>query len=290
MSAQTRGRKRVQRGSGPLVKTTESRESMTITTSTQVSDLIDRKALDPTGDNIGTVSTVYVDDVTNEPTWLAITTGWFGTRVSFAPVAGAYLADDDVVVAYPKDTVKDAPNIDADGTLTPDEAFALYAYYGISTKPTSDRTDDVDSAGARDRGTDDAMTRSEEELDVSTRRQEAGRVRLRKWVETEDVHMTVPIRREKARLVTEPITDANRDAALSGPDISEAEHEVVLSEEVIEVNKRVVPKERVRVETEVDTEEVPIDESVRKERIEMDHEDRSTRRRGRPVEDREGNV
>ena len=135
-----------------------------------------------------------------------------------------------------------------------------------------------------------AMTRSEEELDVSKHRQEAGRVRLRKWVETEDVHMTVPIRREKARLVTEPITDANRDAALSGPDISEAEHEVVLSEEVIEVDKRVVPKERVRLETEVETEEVPIDESVRKERIEMDHEDGSTRRRGRPVEDREGNV
>ena len=262
----------------------------TKTTTTHITDLIDRKAVDPTGDKIGTVTNVYVDDVSGEPSWLAITTGWFGTRVSFAPITGAYLAGDDVVVAYPKDTVKGAPNFDADGALDRDEEHALYAYYGISTTTPRDRQTDVDSAGARDRRTDDAMTRSEEELDVSTRRQEAGRVRLRKWVETEDVHMTVPIRREKARLVTEPITDANRNSALSGADISEAEHEVVLSEEVIDVNKRVVPKERVRVETEVDTEEVPIDESVRKERIEMDHEDRSTRTRGRPVEDREGNV
>jgi hypothetical protein len=216
---------------------------MTITTYTQVSDLIDRKVLDPTGDKIGTVSTVYVDDLTNEPTWLAITTGWFGTSVSFAPVADAYLTDDDVVVAFPKDTVKEAPNIDADGTLTPDEAFTLYAYYGIDTKPASDRTTDLDSAAVDALRGDDAMTRSEEEIDVSKRRQETGRVRLRKWVETEDVHMTVPIRREHARLVTEPITD-----------------------------------------------EIPVTESVRTERIEMDQDDGSTPKRRGPVEDSEGGV
>ena len=249
---------------------------MAITTYTQVSDLIDRTAVDPTGQKIGTVSGVYVDDVTGEPAWLAITTGWFGTRVSFVPVAGASLADDDdVVVAYHKDTVKDAPNIDADGSLTPDDAFTLYAYYGISTTTTQDRTTDIESIpGRREPASDSAMTRSEEELDVSKHERESGRVRLRKWVETEDVHMTVPIRREKARLVTEPITDANRGAALSGPDISEAEHEVVLREEVVDVDKRIIPKERFRLETEVETDEVAVDESIRKERIEMDHEDR----------------
>jgi len=128
--------------------------------------------VDPTGREIGKVSGVYVDEETNEPRWLAITTGWFGTRVSLAPVAGAYLAEDDVVVAYPKDTVKDAPNIDADGSLTSDEALALYASYGIST----------------------------------THQRESGRVRLRKWVETDDIHMTVPIQRETSRHVTQPIT------------------------------------------------------------------------------------
>jgi uncharacterized protein (TIGR02271 family) len=262
---------------------------MTITTYTQVSDLIDRTAVDPTSQKIGTVSSVYVDDVTGEPAWLAITTGWFGSRVSFAPVAGAYLADDgDVVVAYPKDTVKDAPNIDADGSLTPDEALRLYAYYGISTTTTHDRPTDIDSIPGRgERASDTAMIRSEEELDISKHQRESGRVRLRKWVETEDVHVTVPIRRETARLVSEPITDANRGAALSGADISESEHEVVLREEVVDVDKRILPKERFRLETDVETDEVAVDESLRKERVEMDHADGSTRGRGGTVEDRQ---
>ena len=254
---------------------------MTTNTTTHVNDLIGRKALDPTGDKIGTVETVYVDEVSGEPTWLAIATGWFGTRVSLAPIAGSYLADDDVVVAYPKDTVKEAPNVEVDRALERDEEYGLYAYYGMNIKPTRQRTTESSSARRRDPVSDDAMTRSEEELDVSTHQREAGRVRLRKWVETEDVHMTVPIRREKVRLVTEPITDANRDVALSGPDISDAEHEVVLTEEVVDVTKKVVPKERVRLEKDIDTDEIPVDESLRKERIEMEHDDRPTRRSAR---------
>ena len=86
--------------------------------------------------------------------------------------------------------------------------------------------------------------------------------------------MTVPIRREKARLVTEPITDDNVDEAMSGDDLTEDEHEVVLTEEVVDVDKRVVPKERVRLETDVETDEVAVDEEVRKERIEMDDDAR----------------
>jgi uncharacterized protein (TIGR02271 family) len=118
--------------------------------------------------------------------------------------------------------------------------------------------------------TDDAMTRSEEQIDVSTQTRQAGTARLRKWIETENVQMTVPIRREKARMVTEPVTDANRDAAMSGGDLTDEEHEVTLSEEVVDVSKKVVPKERVRLEKEVETEEVAVDEQVRKERIQMD--------------------
>lgn len=114
------------------------------------------------------------------------------------------------------------------------------------------------------------MTRAEEELDVQKRTKEAGRARLRKWIETEDVNIRVPVRRERARVVTEPITDANADQAMSGDDLTTGEHEVVLSEEVVDVDKRVVPKERVRLETEAETDEVAVDETVRKERIELE--------------------
>ena len=84
--------------------------------------------VDSDGDKIGTVSGVYVDDETGEPSWLAVTTGWFGTNVSFVPFEGAHLAGDDVVVAYQKDTVKDAPNFDADGHLNRDKEYNLYEY------------------------------------------------------------------------------------------------------------------------------------------------------------------
>jgi uncharacterized protein (TIGR02271 family) len=118
--------------------------------------------------------------------------------------------------------------------------------------------------------TDDAMTRSEEELRVGMQERETGRVRLRKYVVTEHVQQTVPVRREEVRLEREPITDANRDRATAGPEISEAEHEVVLHEEQLVVEKRVVPKERVRLAKDTVTDEQQISEEVRKEQIDVD--------------------
>lgn len=253
---------------------------MTDTDSSPASDLIDRTVVDPDGDKVGTSFDVYVDSASGQPEWLAVSTGLFGTKVSFVPVAGAALVGDDVMVAYAKETIKDAPRADAGGQLSPDEEAQLFAHYG-RTPTTGDAAVETESGPSSrrpkrrggGRATDDAMTRSEEELDVSTRTQQAGKARLRKWIETEDVHMTVPIRREKARLVVEPVTDANRDAAYAGDDLTTDEHEVTLSEEVVDVDKRVVAKERVRLETEVETDEVDVDEAVRKERIEMDTDD-----------------
>jgi uncharacterized protein (TIGR02271 family) len=133
--------------------------------------------------------------------------------------------------------------------------------------------------------TDDAMTRSEEELRVGTAQRERGRVRLRKYVTTEHVQQTLPVRRERARVEREPITDANLDAATSGPDVSEEEHEVILREEEPVVEKRVVPRERVRLDKDTVTGEERVAEQVRKEQIEVHDEDgtggRHERRRRR---------
>jgi uncharacterized protein (TIGR02271 family) len=118
--------------------------------------------------------------------------------------------------------------------------------------------------------TDDAMTLSEERLRVGTQTREAGRARLRKYVVTENVTQTVPVSREEVRLEREPITDANRDQAMSGPAISEEEHEVVLREERPVVEKEAVPVERVRLDTETVTDQVTVDEEVRKEQIDTD--------------------
>jgi uncharacterized protein (TIGR02271 family) len=125
--------------------------------------------------------------------------------------------------------------------------------------------------------TDDAMTRSEERLNVGTEKQATGRVRLRKYVTTENVTRTIPVEREEVRLEREPITDENRGAAMAGPDLSDEEHEVTLHEERPVVDKETVPVERVRLDKDTVTEDVTVNEEVRKERIETDGIDETRR-------------
>jgi uncharacterized protein (TIGR02271 family) len=102
-------------------------------------------------------------------------------------------------------------------------------------------------------------------------------VRLRKYVTTEQRQVTVPVEREEVRVEREPITDANIDAATRGPAISEEEHEVILHEEEPVVEKRVVPKERVRLGKETVTEQERVGEEVRQEHIEVEGEDQVRR-------------
>ena len=114
------------------------------------------------------------------------------------------------------------------------------------------------------------MTRSEEELRVGKTSRESGRARLRKYVVTEQVQQTVPVQREEVRVEREPITDANVGAAKDGPAISEEEHEVTLHAEEPVVEKRAVPKERVRLDKETVEDERQVSETVAKEQIEVE--------------------
>lgn len=123
------------------------------------------------------------------------------------------------------------------------------------------------------------MTRSEEQVRVGTETRETGRVRLRKYVVTENVTQTVPVSREEVRLEREPITDENRGDALAGGDITEEEHEVVLTEERPVVQKEAVPVERVRLDKDTVTNQQQVDETVRKEEIELDESDAATHSR-----------
>jgi len=141
-----------------------------------------------------------------------------------------------------------------------------------TTAGVSDRGNEHGTVGHDTSGptTDNAMTRSEEQLRVGTERVEAGRARLRKYVTTETETRTVPVSHEEVRVEREPITDANMPNAMSGPAISEEEHEVVLTEERPVVAKEAVPVERVRLDTETVTEQATVTEEVRKEQIDMD--------------------
>ncbi len=267
------------------------------------------------GEKIGSIGQVYLDDQTGEPSWVTAKTGLFGTSESFIPLQGADLEGHDVRVPYSKHQVKDAPRVESDGSLSPEEEDRLYRHYEIGggtsgytdtttttgttgTVGHGDRDVDIDTHSGRHTGvadttstysdtdtstgratvghdtsgptTDDAMTRSEEQLHVGTERREAGRARLRKYVVTENVTKTVPVSHEEVRVEREPITDANRGDAYDGPAISEEEHEVVLHAERPVVEKEAVPVERVRLDKETVTTNETVSGEVRKEEIEVE--------------------
>jgi uncharacterized protein (TIGR02271 family) len=252
-------------------------------------DLYDRE-----GDKIGGIEEIYLDADTNEPEWALVNTGMFGTKRTFVPLREASERNGNLTVEFEKSTVKDAPKVEANGQLSQSEEQELYSYYGYEySEARSDSglpeggggqrfqrdrddvtdRDDADGTVGRDTSgptTDDAMTRSEEELKVGTTEREAGRARLRKYVVTEDVQKTVPVKREEVRIEREPIRDANVGNATDGPAISEEEHEVVLHEEEVVAEKRTVPKERVRMDKDVQVEEQTVNEEIRKEQIDVD--------------------
>jgi uncharacterized protein (TIGR02271 family) len=260
-----------------------------------------KNVVGPDGSKIGTLEDIYLDRQTGEPQWAAIKTGLFGTNVSFAPLEGTSPTGDDLQIGFDKDRIKGAPNISADGELSVEEERQLYEYYGVGGygdwDQTTDRTEQYmggeerfasDSTRQGTAGvvgndvsgpeTDNAMTRSEEEVRVGTTQREVGRARLRKYIVSENVSETVPVTREEVRVEREPITEANMGNATSGPELSEEEHEVTLRAEEPVVEKRVVPKERVRLDRDQVTEQETVSADVRKEEVEIEGDvDRGTR-------------
>ncbi len=238
------------------------------------------------GEKIGRAGQAYLDDQTSEPEWVTVNTGLFGTNESFVPLRDADLSEEGLRVAYTKDRVKDAPNVDPEnGHLDESEEHRLFEHYGLTSISSAVNQESAGESGpqvaaggdaavvGRDTSgptTDDAMTRSEEQLQVGTQTREAGRARLRKYVVTEQQSVTVPVTREEVSIEREPIIDANVGQAMDGPAISEEEHEVVLHEEQPVVQKEAVPVERVRLGMEQVTDEETVTEQVRQERIEAD--------------------
>jgi uncharacterized protein (TIGR02271 family) len=238
-----------------------------------ITDLRGEEVVDRDGEKIGKLDEIYLDQQTREPAWALVKTGLFGSASTFVPLQGASRAGDGdgLQVAYEKDHVKDAPNMEADGELSPEEEARLYRHYGLDYDSGSPEPGAGDSGhDTSGPNTDEAMTRSEEELQVGKMTRERGRARLKKYIVTEEVTQTVPVQREEVRIEREPITEGNVDAATDGPAISEEEHEVTLHEEQVVTSKQTVPKERVRLEKDTVVEEQQVSEELQKEQIEAD--------------------
>lgn len=229
----------------------------------------DHMVLDRNNQKIGKIDSLYRDQNQggSQLEWALVNTGLFGTKRSFVLLRGATMQEDDIRVAFDKDTVKEAPRVDTDDDLSTDEERRLFDHYGVAYDSDRNRGQSSDRNGS---GNGEAMTRSEEEMHVGTETRERGRARLRKYVVTEHEQVTVPVQHEEVRIQREPIDSTNSSEALSGPAISEDEHEMTLHEERVVADTEAVPKERVRMDKYTETEQETVSADLRKERIDTD--------------------
>jgi uncharacterized protein (TIGR02271 family) len=185
-------------------------------------------------------------------------------------------------------TILDAPSVALGEEISDATAVALRRYYRLgdpaapaegddgqpsaepfdarTAVPDATTTEEMATASTEPSGT---MIRSEEELRVRIR-QRARRIRIKRYVVTDYVTTTIPVRREELRLEEAPVDEASLTAP---PALPGEGREMVLHQEELVVSTRVVARERVRLRVQTVTERRRISGEVRKERIEVDDRD-----------------
>ena len=250
-------------------------------------DLVDRD-----GVKAGSIVDLYIDEQTKQPTWWLVRTGLLGSRQTLVPMGQATVplavivsGAGSVQVPFESAAILDAPSVAVGEEISEATAIALRRYYGLGDPPApaegdhgpSD-TESLDAGAEPAAKTTAAMTspstepsgtmiRSEEELRVLLRRR-ARRVRVQRYVVTDYVTTTIPVRREELRLVEALGQEASRTAPPALP--GGASWEMVLHQEEPVVSKQVVARERVRLSVQTITEHRRISGEVRKERIQVD--------------------
>lgn len=98
-------------------------------------ELFEATAYDNTGDKLGDIKEIFVDDETGAPTFVEVGHGLFGMSSSLVPLRGANFEGDALNLAFSKDRVKDAPELDSDRNLTSEQQDELYRHYGVQDAP-----------------------------------------------------------------------------------------------------------------------------------------------------------
>jgi uncharacterized protein (TIGR02271 family) len=242
--------------------------------------LVDAEVFDPSGDRIGKVGEVYLRDDSQQPAWIMVKSGLFNNRETMVPLQGARMHEHGVQVGVTKEKIKEAPQLDPHGRLSEQDSMELYRHYGIRPE-VPDARRPVDSPGPRGPagGKPTEMTRSEERLNVGTEQVESGRVRLHRYVVTEQQQVTVPVSHEEVRVEREPIDPARAGRKGEGGKLADAEEELVLHEEKPVVRTETVPVERVRLGKDTVTEEQTVGGEVRKEQIDVEPDQNARRKR-----------
>lgn len=253
-----------------------------------IQELANATAYDSTGDKLGSVKQVYINDATGQPDFVEVGHGLFGMSSSLVPLRGHQLTGDELRLGFTKDRIADAPDFDSEAPLSDEDQAVIYRHYGLEGTDNletydadydRDRADlaggvDVERKHERvDTGVDtpdaDSMTLSEERLNVDKQRVETGQVRLRKYVVHDTETVEVPVQREEVRIERTPI-DADDAHAVRGGDLTEDEASITLSEERVAVTKETVPVEEVSLNKETVQETETVREDVAREELEID--------------------
>ncbi|TFV92571.1 DUF2382 domain-containing protein [Blastococcus sp. CT_GayMR20] len=261
----------------------------------EVSTSIGSTVYGTNGDKLGTVEHFYVDDRTGAPTWVAVTTGLFGTKQSIVPAVDATIEESGGLrVPVTAEAVKGAPHLTGDH-LTPHDEAELRRHYGLGQAggeavapvvdapvPASLTDAPVDRTQPVPVDAEGGMVRNEERLVVGTERVATTRARIVKYVVTEEVQITVPIRREEIRVEEVPVDapdlpgESLLDDGRPGTDVQGMPAgdglpgEIILHTERPVVTVEVVPVERVRLRTEVVQGQETVTEQVQREQIAVD--------------------
>lgn len=229
-----------------------------------VNALLSATAYGSDGDKIGKVEQVFLDDNTEEVTFVTVNTGLFGSKESFVPVDGAQQDGDRFVLPYTKDVVKDAPNVDADQHLSPAEEEEIYRYYkmNFSGNGTSDRDDRYAAATDRNAvpasGTAGNAGYAEVDRDASDRNSTAGIGDVDRDIRDRDLTDS-----DRDR----DLTDRDRDLTDRG---DRADNGVVRHEERLHVGKEREETGRARLRKYVVTEQETVDVPLEREEVRVE--------------------
>lgn len=247
-----------------------------------IQDLTTATAYDRNGEKLGSVKQVYVNDATGQPDFVEVGHGLFGMSSSLVPLRGHQLKGEELSLAFAKDRIKGAPDIDDESHLSAADHDAIYRHYEVADTENREtyNADFQDPDSDLDRNTTGGVAggaaggavggvapgHNDELRDAELRA--AGQDRLAD--------------RDAAGATGDPVVDPTRDRAAADPRTGE-DDSLLLSEERLNVDKERVETGKVRLRKYVvhDTEtiEVPVErEEVRIERTPVDADDvRATR-------------
>lgn len=220
---------------------------------------------DRDGNALGTVTAVFLDDATGQPTWVGLTDGRHAASgaadmATVAPVTGADFSGGRLRLTVSTEAVHTAPRPAATDRLSPAEEATLREHY-------------AGSGTTRSGGGGDTMTRSEERLQVDTVTEPWTRAVLRVETVTEEILIPVTVTRQQARIEYLPLRGSEGRVSPDGEDAERTGNEipwVTLYREQPVVTLERVPAERVRLSTSWVTEQQQVSDRLRREEIALD--------------------